>query len=91
MSEQLLDVAVQEAINDNDLPGDHFLCCADNIAAAKAIIRGDSSRVDPAKTWLYSIVCNERSGVLFWIVLLLHTVALCSLLRLFVPGELHAL
>jgi hypothetical protein len=67
MSEQLLDAAVDEAINEFELPDDHFLCCADNISAVKAMIRGDCSSVDATKKWLYSIVCNERSGELLWI------------------------
>lgn len=69
MSEKLLEAAVHEAVTEFELPEDHFLCCEDNITAVKAMIRGDSSGVDAPKKWLYSIVCNERSGALLWVLL----------------------
>ena len=53
---------MQQAVAEANLPADHFLCCPDNIAAVKAMIRGDSTAVEAPKKWLYSIVCNERSG-----------------------------
>lgn len=64
MSERLLEAAVQETVAECSLPADHFLCCQDNLAAVKAMIRGDSTAVEAPKKWLYSIVCNDRSGEL---------------------------
>ena len=62
MSVQLLDLAIQEAIADHPLPPDHFLAQLSNVAAAKAMIAGDSSGVAAGKTWLYGIVNNAESG-----------------------------
>lgn len=62
MSERLLEAAVKETVEECSLPAGHFLCCPANLAAVKAMIRGDSSAVEAPKKWLYSIVCNDRSG-----------------------------
>jgi hypothetical protein len=62
MSEKLLDLAVEEACNTFKLPADHFLRNSTNITAAKKMIAGDAQDVGPEKAWLYSIVCNKKSG-----------------------------
>lgn len=62
MSEKLLDLAVEEACGMFHLPADHFLRNSSNIAAAKNMIAGESKDVQPEKAWLYTIVCNKKSG-----------------------------
>lgn len=62
MSEKLLDLAVEEACDMFHLPADHFLRNSSNITAAKNMIAGDAQNVQPEKAWLYTIVCNKKSG-----------------------------
>lgn len=62
MSEKLLDLAVEEACEVYNLAEDHFLRNTANIAAAKNMIAGGGTDISPEKAWLYSIVCNKRSG-----------------------------
>lgn len=62
MSERLLDLAVDEVVEELNLPEDHFLRNPANITAVKRMIRGDATKVPAEKRWLYTIVCNEQSG-----------------------------
>lgn len=62
MSEKLLDLAVEEACNMFNLPADHFLRDNSNITAAKNMIAGEPRFVGAEKAWLYTIVCNKKSG-----------------------------
>lgn len=65
MSLELLDMAVLEVRERDQLPPGHFLCNDANISAVKAMIQGtdDGACIHRGKSWMYTIVSNSHTGV----------------------------